>query len=138
MGEAGRTGRTDSLREELESYLAIPGMQAAVLISDDGLVVSSASLPGVDTVGIAALAVDTVTSAQRFGLQVGAGYLDIMSVEFQKLTVVLVPFTRDVMLALIALPGSLSTLRARVGKRACAERESPQTESPQYPDEGAE
>jgi len=131
--EVGRTGRTDSLREELESYLAIPGMQAAVLISDDGLVVSSASLPGVDTVGIAALAVDTVTSAQRFGLQVGAGYLDMMSIEFQKLTVVLVPFTRDVMLALIALPGSLSTLRSRVGKHVCAERESPQ-----HPDEGAQ
>jgi predicted regulator of Ras-like GTPase activity (Roadblock/LC7/MglB family) len=132
VGVVEQPGQADTLRAELEAYLAIPGIRAAVLVSDDGLVISSASLPGVDTVGIAALAVDTVTSAQRFGLQVGAGYLDTMSIEFQKLTVVLVPFTRDVMLALIASPGCVSSLRATVGQRTHMQTEP----SPQIP-EGA-
>ena len=46
-------------------------------------------------------------SAQRFGQQVRAGTLDTMSIEFEGLTVVLAPFTPDVMLALLAAPGSV-------------------------------
>ncbi len=111
MSREEEISRADSLKAELEAYLAIPGIRAAVLISDDGLVISSAAHPGVDTVGIAALAVDTVTSAQRFGLQVGAGYLDTMNIDFQHLSVLLAPFTRDVMLALVASPGCLDVLR---------------------------
>ncbi len=121
MSREEETSRADSLRAELEGYLTIPGIKAAVLISDDGLVISSAAHPGVDTVGIAALAVDTVTSAQRFGLQVGAGYLDTMNIDFQHLSVLLAPFTRDVMLALVASPGCLDALRTAAGRPSGSE-----------------
>lgn len=110
--DVDRAGRTDALKEELASYLVIPGMRAAVLVSDEGLVVSAAAQPGVDVAGIAALAVDVVTSAQRFGLHLGAGYLETMSVEFQEQTVVFVPFTADVMLALVASRGCLAGRQA--------------------------
>ena len=100
----------DPLREALEEYLSIPGMKAALLISDQGLMISSVAHEGVDTASIAALAIDTVATVQRFGLQVQAGYLDTMRIEFDKLTVVLAPFATDVMLALVAVAGSLGAL----------------------------
>jgi predicted regulator of Ras-like GTPase activity (Roadblock/LC7/MglB family) len=100
----------DPLKEALAEYLSIPGMQAALLVSDQGLLISRAARDGVDTASIAALAIDTVSTVQQFGLQVEAGYLDAMRIEFDKLTVVLAPFAPDVMLALVADAGSLGAM----------------------------
>jgi hypothetical protein len=105
-----RQAGTDPLKQALGGYLAIPGIKAALLVSDQGLIVSSMAREGVDTASIAALAIDTVASAQRFGQQVKAGALDTMSIEFEGLTVVFAPFTPDVMLALLAAPGSVGIL----------------------------
>jgi predicted regulator of Ras-like GTPase activity (Roadblock/LC7/MglB family) len=102
--------QADPLRDALAGYLTIPGMKAAILVSDQGLMISSIAHEGVDTASIAALAIDTVATVQRFGLQVQAGYLDTMRIEFDKLTVVLAPFAADVMLALVATAGSLGAL----------------------------
>ncbi len=106
--------RSDPLKQALGGYLAIPGIKAALLISDQGLLVSSMAKEGVDTASIAALAVDTVRTAQRFGQQVSAGALDTMSIEFENLTVVFAPFTPDVMLALLAAPGSVGILLGKL------------------------
>lgn len=106
--------RLDPLKQALGGYLAIPGIKAALLVSDQGLIVSSMSKEGVDTASIAALAVDTVRSAQRFGEQVSAGGLDTMSIEFEGLTIVFAPFTPDVMLALLAAPGSVGILLGKL------------------------
>ncbi len=105
-----RQAGTDPLKQALGGYLAIPGIEAALLVSDQGLIVSSMAREGVDVASIAALAIDTVASAQRFGQQVKAGSLDTMSIEFEGLTVVFAPFTPDVMLALLAAPGSVGIL----------------------------
>lgn len=102
--------QSDPLRDALADYLTIPGMKAAILVSDQGLMISSVAHEGVDTASIAALAIDTVASVQRFGLQVQAGFLDTMRIEFDRLTVVLAPFATDVMLALVATAGSLGAL----------------------------
>jgi predicted regulator of Ras-like GTPase activity (Roadblock/LC7/MglB family) len=96
--------------EALAEYLTIPGMLAALLVSDQGLVISRASVDGFDTASIAALAIDTVATVQHFGLLVQAGYLDTMRIEYDKLTVVLAPFAPDVMLALVAAAGSLGAM----------------------------
>jgi predicted regulator of Ras-like GTPase activity (Roadblock/LC7/MglB family) len=100
--------RLDPLKQALGEYLRIPGMRAAMLVSDQGLTISSVTRDEVDAASIAALVLDTVATAQRFGLQVQAGFLDTLSIEFEKMTVILAPFTPDVMLALIADPGSAS------------------------------
>lgn len=93
------------LKEYLEEF---PGMKAAIFVSDQGLTISSATVPGVDVAVIAALVVETVTTAERFGIQVDGGFLKTMSIEFEELTVVLTPFTPDVMLALVASSDSFS------------------------------
>jgi len=108
-GDDRQTG-PDPLKQALGGYLAIPGIKAALLVSDQGLIVSSMAREGVDTASVAALAVDAVASAQRFGQQVQAGGLDTMSIEFERLTVVFAPFTPDVMLVLLAAPGSVGIL----------------------------
>jgi predicted regulator of Ras-like GTPase activity (Roadblock/LC7/MglB family) len=102
--------QADPLRDALTEYLAIPGMKAALLVSDQGLVISGIAHEGVDTSSIAALAIDSVQTVQRFGLLVQAGFLNAMRIEFDKLTVVLAPFAPDVMLALVATAGSLGPL----------------------------
>ncbi len=110
MSGPEQSKQNDPLREALAEYLNIPGMKAAILVSDQGLMISSVAQDGVDTASIAALAIDTVTNVQRFGLQVQAGFLDTMRIEFDKLTVVLAPFAPDVMLALVATAGSLGVM----------------------------
>ena len=110
MDERSEGQQDNPLRAALAEYLTIPGMQAALLVSDQGLVISRAARVGVDTASIAALAIDTVATVQRFGIQVQAGYLDTMRIEFDRLTVVLAPFAPDVMLALVADAGSLGAL----------------------------
>ena len=115
MDEREQGQLEDPLRAALAEYLAIPGMRAALLVSDQGLVISRAVNEDSDTDSIAALAVDTVSAVQRFGLQVQAGYLDTMKIEFDNLTVVLAPFARDVMLALVADAGCLGALSGKLG-----------------------
>jgi predicted regulator of Ras-like GTPase activity (Roadblock/LC7/MglB family) len=111
--------RLDPLKEALGEYLRIPGVRAAMLVSDQGLTISSVVRDEVDAASIAALVLDTVATAQRFGLQVQAGFLDTMSIEFEKMTVILAPFTPDVLLAVIADPGSAKAPSvARLGPRA--------------------
>ena len=104
------SNRTDPLRDALADYMTIPGMKAALLVSDQGLVISGIAHDGVDTASIAALAIDSVQTVQRFGLLVQAGFLNALRIEFDKLTVVLAPFAPDVMLALVAVAGSLGAL----------------------------
>ncbi len=106
-GVGARSDTTDPLQEVLAEYLDIPGMKAAILVSDEGLTISSATAGDVDVSGVAALVIDMVAMVQRFGLQVAAGFLDIMSIEFEELSVVLAPFAPDVMLALVGSRGSL-------------------------------
>jgi predicted regulator of Ras-like GTPase activity (Roadblock/LC7/MglB family) len=107
---SGDPRQSDPLREALTEYMSIPGMEAALLVSDQGLVISGVAREGVDTTTIAALAVDSLQTVQRFGLHVQAGFLSAMRIEFEKLAVVLAPFAPDVMLALVATAGSLGPL----------------------------
>lgn len=126
------SSQADPLREALAEYLTIPGMEAAILVSDQGLMISCVAHDGVDTASIAALAIDTVATVQRFGLQVQAGFLDAMRIEFDKLTVVLAPFAPDVMLALVAVAGSLGALSGDLtqGRRGGATAPQPAPSSP--------
>jgi predicted regulator of Ras-like GTPase activity (Roadblock/LC7/MglB family) len=98
----------DPIYELISSYLDLQGIVAAVLVSDQGLVINAAQKGGIDTEMISALVVDTVESAQRFGWAAGVGKLDTLSVDYEGLSFLLAPFDRDVMLALVALPGTFA------------------------------
>jgi len=110
----GRSGQRDFLREALEEYMTVPGMRAAMLVSDQGLIISSVAKEGTDTFGLGALAVDAVAAVQNFGRLVQAGTLDTMRVEFEGLSIVAAPFSPDVLLILVADAGSLGALSGRL------------------------
>lgn len=98
----------DPIYDLMCSYLDIPGMLAAILVSDQGLVINCAQAESIDIDSISALVMDTVATAQRFGREMKAGRLDTMTIEFETMTLLLAPFEQDVMLALVALPGTFA------------------------------
>jgi predicted regulator of Ras-like GTPase activity (Roadblock/LC7/MglB family) len=99
---------SDPMFELMQSYLDIPGMLAAMLVSDQGLVINSAQADAVDIDTLSALLVDIVATGQRFGEEAGVGGLETMTVEFDSLTLLLAPFQQDVMLALVGRPGTFA------------------------------
>lgn len=92
----------------MSAYLDVPGIMAAILVSDQGLVINSARKEDVDTDTVSALVVDIVTAAQRFGRESKSGALDTLTIEFEGLNLVLAPFGTDCMLALVGHPGAFS------------------------------
>ena len=119
---AVRAGSVDVFREALAEYLTLPGMRAAILVSDQGLMISGVAIDGVDTVGIAALIVDTISSAQRLGAQARGGPLGTMTVEYENLSLVVAPFSPEVMLVIVAEPGSIAAASSRTGCTAPEDR----------------
>jgi predicted regulator of Ras-like GTPase activity (Roadblock/LC7/MglB family) len=92
----------------MREYLDVPGVQAAILVSDQGLVINSAHSSEVDADMISALVVDVVAAAERFGREAGVGGLDTLTIEFKDLNLLLAPFQHDCMLALVARPGAFA------------------------------
>lgn len=105
----------DPIFDLMREYLDLPGVSAAILVSDQGLVINSARAADVDADTISALVVDVVAAAERFGREAGAGRLDTLTIEFEDVNLVLAPFQRDCMLVLVAAPGVFS-----VGSRSAA------------------
>lgn len=98
----------DPIDDLISSYLDIEGVMAAVLVSDQGLVINGAQKGSIDVDTISALVVDTVTSAQRFGVEAAVGKVDTLTMEFEKLSLFLAPFDQELMLALVGMPGTFS------------------------------
>ena len=105
---AGAVTAGDAIYDLMCSYLDIPGMLAGILVSDQGLVVNCAKSEDIDIDTISALVMDTVSAAQRFGQEMNVGRIDTLTIEFESLTLLLAPFEHDVMLALVALPGTFA------------------------------
>lgn len=98
----------DPIDELISSYLDIEGVVAAVLVSEQGLVINGAKNGPIDVDTISALVVDTVTSAQRFGVEAAVGKVDTLTMEFEKLSLFLAPFDHELMLALVGVPGTFT------------------------------
>jgi len=102
-------GNYDPTYAMMSAYLDLPGIMAAILVSDQGLVINSARKEDVDTDTVSALVVDIVAAAQRFGRESRSGILDTLTIEFEGLNLLLAPFGTDCMLALVGHPGAFSS-----------------------------
>ena len=98
----------DPIHEIISGYLEIAGVMAAILVSDQGLVVSGAMSDPFDVDTISALVVETVASARRVGAEAAVGKIETMILEFEKLSVLLAPFDNELMLALVGKPGTFA------------------------------
>jgi len=105
----------DPIYELVRSYLDIDGVLAAVLVSDQGLVVNGAMNDAVDVDTISALIAETVASAQRVGVESAVGRMETMILEFEKLSLLLAPFDHELMLALVGRPGTFARSAGLVG-----------------------
>ncbi len=103
-GDGVAVVQEDSMQDLIAEYTQMPGVIAALLISDQGLVVACVERKKVDSETIAALVVDTLSAARRFGVAAGVGALDTMSLEYENVGLFLAPFTEDVILALVKEP----------------------------------
>lgn len=107
--EHAQEGRIeDPIYEIICGYLDIDGVMGAVLVSDQGLVVNQATSDTFDVDTISALVVETVASAGRVGAEAAVGKVETMTLEFEKLSLLLVPFDDELMLALVARPGTFA------------------------------
>lgn len=98
----------DPIYEIIRGYLEIDGVLAAVLVSDQGLVVNAAMRDPFDIDTISALVVDTVASARLVGAEAAVGKIETMTLEFEKLSLLLAPFDNELMLALVGKPGTFA------------------------------
>lgn len=98
----------DPIHEIISGYLEIRGVMAAILVSDQGLVVSGAMSDPFDVDTISALVVETVASARRVGAEAAVGKIETMVLEFEKLSLLLAPFDNELMLALVGKPGTFA------------------------------
>ncbi len=94
----------DSMQDLIAEYTEMPGVVAALLISNQGLVVAAVEKESVEPETIAALVVDTLAAARRFGSAADIGELDTLSMEFERAGIFLAPFEDDVILALVKRP----------------------------------
>jgi len=106
--EGTKVEKGDPTYAMMSAYLDVPGIMAAILVSDQGLVINSARKEHVDADTVSALVVDIVAAAQRFGRESGSGALDTLTIEFEGLNLLLAPFGADCMLALVGHPGAFS------------------------------
>lgn len=108
VAEGATVENDDPTYAMMSAYLDVRGIMAAILVSDQGLVINSARKEDVDTDTVSALVVDIVAAAQRFGRESKSGALDTLTIEFEGLNLVLAPFGADCMLALVGHPGAFS------------------------------
>jgi len=98
---------TDVLREELTRYRHDPGIQAALFVSRDGLLIASAADDGIDVEAIAAHVAGVVLAGDRLADELGQTAARYFTLELDRLNVVAAPFEDDVLLVLIGRPGTL-------------------------------
>lgn len=100
-GDAEAPVQEGSMQNLIAEYTEMANVVAALLISDQGLVVACVEKRSIEAETIAALVVETLSAACRFGVVAGMGPLDTMSLEYESMGLVLAPFTEDVTLVLV-------------------------------------
>lgn len=93
---------TDNLQSVLEEYLNLPGIIAALLVSDQGIVVASVDLAPVDVEAIAAHMAEAVKCASRLGKTGALGEVNTLLVRFAGSELLAVPFAPDLTLVLVS------------------------------------
>jgi len=101
------------MKEVLDCYVSSPGVVAAMLVSDQGLLIAHTGTAGAGPTGVApeslaALVVDTIVAAMDFGRSAKLGGLSTLLLDYEGMALMVAPVEKDVLLVLLAEPGSLS------------------------------
>lgn len=102
------TDRADILAARLAPFREAPGMLAAMLISRDGFVVAADVGPGFHADAFAAHAGGIIEITGRLASELGERAAKYIAVEFEDKTMVLAPFSDELLLALVGERTALS------------------------------
>jgi predicted regulator of Ras-like GTPase activity (Roadblock/LC7/MglB family) len=98
---------TDVLRDELARYRHDPGIKAALFVSGEGLLITSVADDDVDVEAVAAQLAGVVLAGTRLATELGQSEARFVTLELDRLNVVVAPFDDDVLLVLIGGPDAL-------------------------------
>jgi predicted regulator of Ras-like GTPase activity (Roadblock/LC7/MglB family) len=103
MRTAPSPKRTTSptIRELVETLAARPGVQASILVGEDGLVIESRTAAGVDGEHLAAHVPTLVAAAEELGSQAARGGLVTSVIEYERGTVLISTLTADALLLVL-------------------------------------
>lgn len=101
------TNPADAFAKRLAPYREAPGMLAALLISSDGFVVAADADPAFDVDAFAAQASGVIESSLRLARELDEKAAKYVAVEYENATMVLAPFSSELMLALVGRPATL-------------------------------
>jgi predicted regulator of Ras-like GTPase activity (Roadblock/LC7/MglB family) len=93
-------------KEILEAITKVEGVEAAMAVGRDGLLLSSAGKSGIDLEAIGAVASSTLGSAEVLGDELASGSLDQVIMQFENGITVLEAVGKDVILGVFARSGS--------------------------------
>jgi predicted regulator of Ras-like GTPase activity (Roadblock/LC7/MglB family) len=95
-----------TIRDVVQALSRRPGVQAAIVLGQDGLPIDSAVRDGVDAEGVAALVPPVVAACGHLGHATACGGFGAGAVEFDAGTALVATLTPDALLALIVAPGT--------------------------------
>jgi predicted regulator of Ras-like GTPase activity (Roadblock/LC7/MglB family) len=101
------TEHRDTLTAHLAPYRQAPGVLAAMLISSDGFVVAADADDGFDKDAVAALASGVFGIGARLAYELRQDGARYVAIDFSDLTMVLAPFSEQLMLVLVGRPDTL-------------------------------
>ena len=82
------------------------GVEAAVVLGRDGLLIDGQSVPGLDSEGIAALVPSIVAAAEEFGAHSNRQHLSTAILEYEKGVAIVSVLTADAVLLVLAQTGA--------------------------------
>jgi predicted regulator of Ras-like GTPase activity (Roadblock/LC7/MglB family) len=91
-----------ALSESLQELQASNGLEMAAVVGSDGLVVESASVPGVDAEEVCAMAASGLLMMDALGRALAGGSAQNAILEFDGHTVMLAPLDDDNLIVLLA------------------------------------
>jgi predicted regulator of Ras-like GTPase activity (Roadblock/LC7/MglB family) len=95
-----------TIRDVVQALSRRPGVQAAIVLGQDGLPIDSAVRDGVDAEGVAALVPPVVAACGSLGHATACGGFGASAMEFDSGIALVATLTPDALLALVVDPGT--------------------------------
>ena len=100
-----QTSRMPTIRELVATLTARPGVEAAVLLGRDGLLIDGAGADGLGLDAAAAYVPALIASSEELSSAIGRGRLEAEIMEFERGFAIIATLTTDVVLLVLVRPG---------------------------------
>jgi len=95
-----------NIRDVVQALSRRPGVDAVIVLGEDGLPIDSHMEDGLDAEGVAALVPSVVAACKRLGDSAGRGHFDAGVVEFASGLLLVSTITSDSLVGILIAPGT--------------------------------